>query len=186
MRTFRATLLGAIVLVLQAPGSALSQQPADCSAGPIPDRPLELSFGADKITELPAIKIAKIGSELSGGKPVSDQYQVSVEDKDMFADVEATLAVKVPAGQRVDGKTFRTQPAGDVKQVLWGVKRKPSLSVSFVGFVASVRVEFGKRSGDVLPGRVYLCVPGGQTEKMFGTKLPDPITLVGRFQAKIR
>jgi hypothetical protein len=186
MRTFRATLVGAVVLALQTPGSAISQQPADCSAGPIPDQPLELSFGAEKISALPAIKINKIGSELSGGKPVSDQYQVSVEDKDMFSDVEATFAVKVPAGQRVDGKAFRTQSAGDLKEVLWGVKRKPSLSISFVGYVASARVEFGKRTGDVLPGRVYLCVPGGQTEKMFGTKLPNPVTLVGRFEAKIR
>ena len=185
MKPCSATLAGVLALALQA-GSAFSQQPADCSAGPIPDRPLELSFGADRISALPAIKLTRIGSELSGGKPVSDQYQVSVEDKEMFSDVEATFSVKVPAGQRVDGKTFRTQSAGDLKQILWGIKRKPSLSVSFVGFVASARVEFGKRKGDILPGRVYLCVPGGQIEKMFGTKLPDPITLVGRFEAKIR
>jgi hypothetical protein len=186
MKTCSATLVVTLALALQT-GSAFAQQPPDCSAGPIPDRPLELSFGADKIAALPAIKVTKIGSELSGGKPVSDQYQVSVEDKDMFSDVEATFTVKVPAGQRVDGKTFRTQSAGDLKQILWGVKRKqPSLSASFVGFVASARVEFGKRKGDVLPGRVYLCVPGGQTEKMFGTKLPDPITLVGHFEAKVR
>ena len=60
-----------------------------------------------------------------------------------------------------------------------------NLSASHVGFIASLRVEFDKRRGEVLPGRVYLCVPGGQTEKFFGTKLADPVTLVGRFEARI-
>jgi hypothetical protein len=188
MRNVHGTLVGAIVFAaVMMPGSAFSQQPADCSAAPVPDRPLELSFGSQKISALPFVKVNKIGGELSDGKLVSEQYQVSVQDQDVFADVEVTFAVTVPAGQRVDGKTFRAAPGGNLKQVLWSVKRKePSLSASFVGFSASIRVEFGKRGGDVLPGRVYLCVPGGQTEKMFGTKLPDPITLVGRFEAKIR
>lgn len=184
MRILLRILAGTAML---ASWQAWAQQPADCSAGPIPDTPIELSFGAKKISELPAIKINKISSDLSNGKAVADQYQLSVEDKDMFGDVEATLAVKVPAGQRVDGKTFRTQTAGELKQVLWGVKRKePYFSASFVGFVASIRVEFGKRKGDMLPGRVYLCVPAPQTEKAFGTKLADPITLVGRFEAKVK
>src|SRR5262245_40722645 len=162
-----ATLLA----VLQMPLYANAQQPADCSAGAVPDRPLELSIGAQKISELPAIKISKIGSELKDGKPVSDQYEVSVEDKDMFSEVEVDFSVHVPAGQQVDGKTFRTQAGGELKQVLWSVKRKePSLRVSFVGFVASIRVEFGKRKGNVVPGRVYLCVPGGQTERIFKSK----------------
>lgn len=187
MKTFHRMLISAVVLALQAPGSAFSQQPADCSAGPVPDRPLELTFGAQKVPEVPFVRVNKIGSELSDGKPVSDQYQVTVQDKDLFSDVEVSFTATVPARQQLDGKTFRTGPGGKPKEVLWSVKRKePSLSASFVGFEATARVEFGKRRGDVLPGRVYLCVPGGQVERMFKTKLPDPITLVGRFDAKIK
>lgn len=54
-----------------------------------------------------------------------------------------------------------------------------------ITFTASLRVEFGKRSSGVLPGRVYLCAPGGQKARVFRDVLADPITMVGRFEAKL-
>ena len=186
MGALHATLILAVAMAAGA-GSAFAQQPSDCSASPVPDRPLEMSFGSKKVPAMSFAAIYKIGTDLRDGKPVADQYELSVQDKDGFAEIEVELAVTIPAGAQVDGRTFRTGPGRRPQEVLWKVKRdKPSLSVGFVGFAATARVEFGKRRGDVLPGRVYLCIPGGQVEKSFGTKLPDPITLVGRFEAKIR
>ena len=176
---------------------AYAQQPSDCSKGPIPDKALELSVGADKLPTPALVGMRKISEMKSDGKSY-EQFEVSVQDKDMFADTEASFSVIVPKGQQPDGKTFRKLPTADTKAQpsvepglpevqSWKVEDKAhKLDASHVGLVASLRVEFDKRRGDVLPGRVYLCAPGGQTEKMFGTKLADPVTLVGRFEARIR
>jgi hypothetical protein len=68
----------------------------------------------------------------------------------------------------------------------WSVKdQSRKLNVSHVSFTASLRVEFGKRSGGVLPGRVHLCAPGGQKARVFKDVLADPITMVGRFEARL-
>ena len=176
---------------------AYAQPPSDCSTGPIPDRALELSVGADQLPTPPITSMRKI-SEITFGGIAYDQYSIAVQDRDMFANTEVRFSVIVAKGQQPDGRTFRKLPAAGTKaqpgpqQGLpevqsWVVKDKArQLDASHVGFVASLRVEFGKRRGDALPGRVYLCVPGGQTEKLFGTKLADPVTLVGRFEAQIR
>ena len=175
--------------------SAFAQQPADCSKGPIPDQSLALTIGAEKIPALPVIRV-RIISEMRTDEKVYEQFDVTAADKDMFAGVETSFSVIVPKGQRPDGKTYRKLPThrtddqpgpdGMPEVQSWSVKYKArDLSASHVGYVASLRAEFGQRSADMLPVRVYLCVPGGQTERMFGTKLPDPITFVGRFEAKI-
>ncbi len=172
-----------------------AQPPSDCSKGPIPDRALELSIGSENLPVPPLTSLRKT-SEVTGEK-VYDQYALSVQDKDMFATTEVRLTVLVPQGQRPDGKTFRKLPTLETKAQpaaesglpevqSWAVKIETrELDIRSVSFVGSLRVEFGQRRGDVLPGKVYLCIPGGQTDKLFGTKLADPVTLVGRFEAKI-
>ena len=197
METLQRGLVSAVVLAaLESSGNALAQQPTDCSSDPIPDRALDLSIGSEKVPALPSISLRKI-SEMSFGDEHYEQYAISVQDKEMFASIEAGFSVIVPKDEQPDGKTFRKLPTADTRaqpgpwQGLpevqsWGVKHKArDLNVSHVGFIASLRAEFDQRRGDVLPGRVYLCIPGGQTHKMFGTKLPEPITLVGRFDARI-
>ncbi len=171
-----------------------AQQPKDCSAGPVPDKPLELSVASESLP-VPQIVVLRRISTMTGEKAF-DQYAVTVQDKDMFATTEIEFSVLVPKGQRVDGKTFRRLPGSETaKQPAaedglpevqsWKVKMNArKLDASHVSFIASLRVEFGQRKGDMVPGKVYLCVPGGQTSRMFGDKLPDPITLVGRFEAK--
>lgn len=172
-----------------------AQQPSDCSKGPIPDRALELSVGPEKLPVPPITSLRK-ASEITAEK-VYDQYAFSVQDKDIFATTEVRFTVLVPKGQRPDGKTFRKLPtleskaqpaaeAGLPEVQSWTVKAEArGLDISSVGFVGSLRVEFGQRRGDLLPGKVYLCIPGGQTDKLFGTTLADPVTLMGRFEAKI-
>lgn len=198
METLERRLVGAVILAaLGTSGSAWAQQPADCSPGPIPDRALELSIGSEKVPAPPLISVRKISEMRFGDKEVYDQYAISMQDKEMFADLEARFSVIVPKGQQPDGKTFRRLRTADTKAQpgpqgapevqSWAVKHKArNVDVSHTGFIASLRAEFGRRRGDVFPGRVYLCIPGGQTDKMFGTKLPEPVTLVGRFEAKIQ
>jgi hypothetical protein len=176
---------------------AHAQQPADCSAGPIPDRPLELTVGAEKLPTPPLITVRK-ASEITSGDLVVEQFMVTVADKAIFADTEAQFSVIVPRGQRPDGTTFRKLPTSETgkqpgpQQGLpevqsWSVKDKTrKLNASHVMFVASLRVEFGKRRGNVLPGRVHLCAPGGQKARVFKDTLAEPITLVGRFEAQIK
>jgi hypothetical protein len=188
---------GLACAALASAAAGYAQQPANCSTGPIPDRPLALSIGAEKVPTPPLTSMRKIGVITSGDESF-DQYAVSVADKDIFANIEVQFSVLVPKGQQPDGRTFRKllktktakQPGpqeGLPEVQSWSVKDKSrKLDASHVGFVASLRAEFGKRRGNVLPGRVYLCVPGGQTSSMFGDKLPDPITLVGRFEAQVR
>ena len=197
MKTLHRRLVAAIALAaLGMSGSALSQQPADCSAGPIPDQALELTIGSEKIPSLAWVSVRKI-SEMRLDDDVYEQYELTAQDKEMFANFEAGFSVIVPKGERPDGKTFRRLPTsktdaqpgpeGLPEVQSWTVKHKArDLRASHVGFIASLPAEFGQRRGDVLPGRAYLCVPGGQTERMFGTKLPDPITFVGRFEARVR
>ena len=172
-----------------------AQEPSDCSKGPIPDRALELSVGTEKLPVPPITSLRNVG-EITGDKAY-DQYAVSFQDKDMSAATEVRFTVLVPKGQRPDGKTFRKLPTLETKSQpaaesglpevqSWAVKVEArDLDISHVGFVGSLRVEFGQRRGDLLPGKVYLCIPGGQTDKLFGTKLAEPVTLSGRFEAKI-
>jgi hypothetical protein len=172
---------------------AWAQQPADCSTGPIPDRPLEITIGSEKLPTPPLIRMRRI-STITSGDQAFDQYDVTVADKDMFGNIELSFSVIVPKGQQPDGRTFRKLPVHEISKQpgppgmpevqSWSVKDQArKLNVSHVSFVASLRVEFGKRSGGVLPGRVYLCAPGGQKAKIFNDVLADPITMVGRFEA---
>lgn len=194
MRSFVRYLFQGLALAVS--GGAYAQQPADCSTGPIPDRPLEITVGAEKLPTPPLVRMRKI-SEITSGDRTFDQYDVTVADKDIFANTEASFSVIVPKGQQPDGKTFRRlltsetsrQPSpqpGLPEVQSWSVKDKArKLDANHVSFIASLRVEFGKRSGGVLSGRVYLCAPGGQKAKIFNDVLADPVTVVGRFEARL-
>src|SRR6185437_2250800 len=146
---------------------------------------LEFTIAADSLPVPPIIVMRIIATQT--GEKAFDQYAFTAQDKGMLATSEVEFSVLVPKGQRPDGKTFRKLPAAETgKQPAaepglpevqsWKVKvNARKLDVSSVSFIGSLRVEFGQRRGDMLPGKVYLCVPGGQTSRMFGDKLPDPI-----------
>src|SRR5581483_539068 len=134
-------------LALALPVSAFGQQPANCSAESIPDKPLEYRVGAQNAAAPPLVRVRKI-AEIKSGAKVYDQYLFSLADKDMFAETETEFSVIVPKGQRLDGKTFRKLPTADTsaqpgpEQGLpevqgWKVKDKPrKLDLSHVGYVA--------------------------------------------------
>src|SRR6266849_4351529 len=82
MKSLRHRLVRAIALAaLGISGSALSQQPADCSIGPIPDQALELTIGSEKIPSLAWVSVRKI-SEMRLDDDVYEQYEVTAQDKE--------------------------------------------------------------------------------------------------------
>ena len=44
-----------------------------------------------------------------------EQYAISVQDREMFASIEADFSVIVPKGEPPDGKPFRKRPTADTR-----------------------------------------------------------------------
>jgi hypothetical protein len=119
---------------------------------------------------------------------------------------EVTTDFLVAIDQTPDNRIFRKPAAardtaeydaqdkvdGQVVFQAWGVKipapagstDEYSVDLNHVGYIASARIEFGKRSGTSLPGKIRLCVPGNQTG-MFKGAPNKPIEVVGSFIATI-
>ena len=193
---FRLTLLAALALV---PGAGFSQTlPADCSKASVPAQPVEISILGTKFSPK-SIKLRSSGA-MSAGDEHFDSYQLTfLNEDDMFAPLEADFAVIVRKGQSLDGKVFRKlptketskqpspSPTGGLPEVQgWSVKdRKAQADQSHVTSIASLRIEFGKRQGDTMPGKIYLCVPKGQTTIFDKTPSKEDSFAVGTFTATI-
>jgi hypothetical protein len=54
-----------------------------------------------------------------------------------------------------------------------------------VSYLASLRLEFGQRQGNVVPGKIYLCVPKGQTTMFDSSPSKADSSVIGTFQAQI-
>ncbi len=82
----------------------------------------------------------------------------------------------VPLGKAPDGRVFRVLPtdsigaqpaaATGVPEVQgWDLQLEAAgVDTSFTQEIASIRVEFGRRKGGVLPGKIHVCVPGQAAE----------------------
>jgi hypothetical protein len=113
-----------------------------------------------------------------------DRYVLSIQTDGIFN--EFTINMMVPSGKKPDGRTFRVLPIDSIsKQPAvapgtpevqgWALSQETAgVDTSFTQEIASIRVEMGTRMGNVLPGRVHVCVPGVKTE------------IVGAFNATIR
>jgi hypothetical protein len=113
-----------------------------------------------------------------------DRFVLSIQTDGIFNE----LAVNVMArgGQKPDGRTFRVLPVDDIgKQPAaaegtpevqgWDLSQENAgVDTSFTQDTASIRVEFGTRKGDQLPGKIHMCVPGAKAE------------IVGSFSASLR
>ncbi|MND04914.1 hypothetical protein D3C83_254160 [compost metagenome] len=54
-----------------------------------------------------------------------------------------------------------------------------------VSFLGSLRLEFGKRSGNRIPGKIYLCVAKGQKSSFQNTPMAEDSSAIGTFEAAI-
>ena len=147
--------------------------PADCSIGPIADTPVKGTVNgkpfAPKETQL---AITRNGMVINGTK--FDSYQLSIMTDGIFN--EATMTMLVPGGKKPDGRTFRVVPIDDIgKQPAayegtpevqgWDLQLEAAnVDTSFTQEIASIRVEWGTRKGNVAPGKIHFCVPGQKTE----------------------
>ena len=190
-----------VVLGAAAPGAA---QPADCSEGPIPEQPLVLRTPGLPDRSLPVVVVAiegRLTMTSDGRETVYEMRGLTMKDRTGWATTEASITVLAASGQLLDGRTFRQLPvkqsdtqekvAGQVVFQGWSIKGQDMpvagqyLDASHVSYVASARVEFGTHNGKQLPGKIRLCVPGGQ-KGMFDSVLKDPLEVVGSFTATLR
>jgi len=78
----------------------------------------------------------------------------------------------VPLGKKPDGRVFRVLPVDDIGAQPAAAEGTPevqgwslqlesaNVDTSFTQEVAAIRVEWGARKGDALPGKIHFCVPG--------------------------
>ena len=186
-----------VAAVLSAPVLAQGL-PADCSKATVPAQPLEISILGSRFAPK-AVKLRSAGAMTSGDEQFDTYHLTFRNDDDIFAPLEAEVAVIVRKGQSLDGKVFRKLPVkeaskqpsptstGGLPEVQgWSVKnRDAKTDQSHVSYIASLRLEFGKRQGDSIGGKIYLCVPKGQTTLFDKTPSPAESSAVGTFTAKI-
>lgn len=185
-------------LLLLATVARAGSMPADCSTGAIPNTPAALFLDAAK-TPLPVTDVVEAGSISSGeGTPKWISYRLTLHDTDdIFAPVEIDVTVLVAEGATLDGKTFRMPPngAGEPPSVEpgtpevqgWSVEdKKRSVDLNHVQVDASLRLEFGKRTGDTLPGTLRLCVPGAQKQRVGKDVVKEAVEVVGSFAATVK
>lgn len=193
-----ASRLAILAALAFCPATVLSQTlPADCSKATVPAKPVEISILGTKFTPK-SVKLRDAGGMTYGDDSFDSYYLTFRNDDDIFAPLEAEFAVIVRKGQRLDGKVFRKLPTKDTdKQPSptsglpevqgWSVKnRDAKTDQSHVSSIASLRIEFGQRQGDKIPGKVYLCVPKGQTTMFDKTPSPADSYAIGTFQATIQ
>ena len=193
---FAAMMLAALPLA----GSA-QQLPADCSKAAPPKQPLEVSVLGTRFT--PKTVRLRRGNDITQGEGQSaeafDGYRLTIsnEESDFSPPLEADIAVIIKRGQLVDGKVFRKLAIKEIgKQPLagqglpevqgWSMKNRPaSVSFSHVEYLASMRLEFGKREGNTISGTISLCIPKGQTSMFEKTPTREDSYAIGTFKAQI-
>lgn len=194
----RSTILPLVIAAgIVASGPVLAQAlPADCSKATVPAQPLEVSILGTKFTPK-SIKLRSAGGMKTGDDEFDTYHLTFRNEDDIFAPLEAEVAILVRKGQSLDGKVFRKlpvketsrqpSPTSGVPEVQgWSVKnREAKTDQSHVTYIASLRLELGKRQGETIGGKIYLCVPKGQTTIFDKTPSPAESSAVGTFTAKI-
>jgi hypothetical protein len=176
---------------------ALAQPPADCSklsAGP-KDPAMVAVNGVTFIAK--SALLAKIGG-MSGEIP-RDTIELKLKsDNDFFSEREMSVAVTVPKGQRVDGRTFLMRPTNEMAKQVVAEPGLPEIQGfvfkdkanrwSHVEYVASVRVEFGKRNEETITGNICVVIPRGQRSSFSPAEKPleKENYAFGTFQATLQ
>jgi len=193
----RSRLAIAAMIAIGYAGPGIAQTlPPDCSAAAVPAQPVAASIAGTAFAAK-SVKLVSAGG-MSMGDQQFDTYRLSLRSEDsLFAPQEAQVTVLVRKGQRVDGKVFRKlptkstdkqpSPTSGLPEVQgWSLKNSAAkVDFSHVSYLASLRLEFGQRQGNVVPGKIYLCVPKGQTTMFDRSPSKADSSVVGTFQAQI-
>jgi hypothetical protein len=188
-----------------------AQTKPNCSVDPAPTGPVTVSMNGFQYT--PKSVILKLDNRFPATKGEPDLVNVRLnfrsEDK-YFPQQEAGVGVigvetKV-LGAFLDGKTFRLLSTDDMsisasdpslppppKPVLprimnWGFQNSDDgFLINQVSHRASIRLEFGTRTGNTIRGSIRLCVPKSQKALMPGeAPLKADSIIEGTFEAQIR
>jgi hypothetical protein len=184
-------------LALILPATAFPQAlPADCSSAKVPANPVAVSIAGTKFTPK-VVKLRDAGG-MTYGDEAFDTYRLALRSEDELSPpLEAEFVVLVKKGQAIDGRTFRKlavkdtdkQPAptkGLPEVQGWSLKNRPGRTdFSHVSYLASLRIEFDKRQGNTIGGKIYLCVPKGQKTIFDDKPSAEDSSAIGSFQATI-
>jgi hypothetical protein len=168
MQRIRSGLLAGAVLALLAIAPA-SAKPADCSTAAAPATPVKGTVGGKDFT--PTQVSVQIGKGFAVNDVKFDSYDLSFQVGDSIFNA-LNVRVIVKEGTRADGRTFRmlatddmgAQPMaieGTPEVQSWDLQYGPAnVDTSFTQEPASMRLEYGQRKGNMLPGKISFCVPG--------------------------
>jgi hypothetical protein len=161
------------LLAAQAAGEPMTRPAPDCSAGPIADTPVKGTVaGKPFVPKEVTLHMTKDGMVIDGTH--FDTYELSLMADGIFN--AATVTMLVPGGKKPDGRTFRVVPSDDIAKQPDAYEGTPevqgwdlqleaaNVDTSFTQEIASIRVEWGARKGNVVPGKIHFCVPGQKTD----------------------
>jgi hypothetical protein len=174
------TALFTVALALTPPAAFAA--PQDCSTAQIPATPVKGVVGGKPfIPNDVSVQITKDGMQIDAAK--FDRYVLSLQTDGIFN------ALSVDAifhqGTKPEGHIFRLLPRdvldhqplaaeGTPEIQGWDLQlESANVNTSFTQDVASLRLEYGPRKGDIIPGKIYFCVPSSNTE------------IMGTFNAKV-
>jgi hypothetical protein len=152
--------------------------PGDCSLAAIPDTPAQGHVGGKSFT-LGGATLLQTAATAGGVN--YDNYLLTLATPDgAGATMTIVVTASVPQGQPLDGKVFRRtvakdnsqQPqagAGQAQIPDWGIDyASPLVDLDSVSSQASIKLEFGTRTGDTLPAKIYFCAPDAKTNVFYG------------------
>jgi hypothetical protein len=152
--------------------------PADCSLANIPDAPAQGHVGG-KDFKLGGATLLQTSASAGGAN--YDNYLLTLATPDgAGATMTIVVTASVPQGQPLDGKTFRRTIAKDTAQQPqagpgqaqipdWGIDyASPLVDLDSVSGIASIKLEFGTRTGTTLPAKIYFCAPDAKTNVFYG------------------
>jgi len=195
----RGLCLIAIAAGLATSTARAESVPTDCSKDAAPEGALTLKIG-DRAAPLTVARM-RSQQEMSIDEESFEVFALSLRDAESISPPhEVAVSVMVKKGESLDGKTFRRLPVDDMKQQptpvtgegMW-MPEEQSIEVNAEaegieyehGVLSSVRIEFGKREGELVPGRIRLCIAAGRKDETF---LPEPtqaVVVEGKFEARL-
>lgn len=155
----------------------------DCSQGPIPDAPVHGTVnGQPFVPQKATVQFTANG--MSVNDAAFDRWALSIQTDSIFNAL--SLDMLVPHGQKPDGRVFRVLPTREISAQPHATEGTPEVQgwdlelesaevdTGFTSDIASIRVELGTRKGDVLTGKIHMCVPSAKAE------------IAGTFSAEVR
>ena len=159
---------------------------ADCSKAAIPNKPAAgMIHGAKFVVE--KVELSGGSSSVGGSKMDHGTYFLKLrQGKEFFADREFTIFIATKLGDKLDGKSFTgrsgfafdqpgaikvgnvTYPPIQGVQMSWKPP-KETLPKTDITSKYTLRLQFGQKQGNKLPGRIYLCMQDKEKSFVAGT-----------------